>query len=170
MKLSYALVAFLAAASFTAGASAQLKPSSGARLKPPAAAPSAPAATEPAPAGDSASAQKEKAGALAAAGWLVVLDRRDWGTAWEASSSVFRGSVPLDKWMDAIPKVRAPLGNLVERKQAQAVYKTTLQGRPDGDYVTVLFDSKFEHKQVQETVTMVRDTDGQWRVTGYSAG
>jgi hypothetical protein len=71
--------------------------------------------------------------------------------------------------MEGIPKVREPLGNLVERAQAQAVYKTTLQGRPDGDYVSVIFDSKFTGKQVQEVVTTVLDADGKWRVTGYSA-
>lgn len=170
MKHSH--VALLVAALFTAGASAQLKPSAGAHLKPPAAAAApapAPAASAETAATDPATAEKEKAGALAAAGWLLLLDRRDWGTAWEGSSSVFRANVPLDKWMDAIPKLRTPLGNFVERKQLEAVYKTTLQGRPDGDYVTVVFDSKFDHQQMRETVTTVRDTDGRWRVTGYSA-
>lgn len=172
MKHSHAAVSLLFAALFATGASAQLKPSSGLRLKPPAASQpeaQASAATGAAKA-DSAAAEKEQAGALAAAGWLLLLDRRDWGTAWETSSTVFRGTVPLDKWMDAIPKLRAPLGNMVERKQVEAVYKTKLQGRPDGEYVTVLFDTKFDKKQVRETITTVRDTDGRWRVTGYSAG
>lgn len=154
----------LAAALFTVAAGAQLKPPRDALPTGPA----APAA-QPAPAPASAGhPEKAAAGALAAGGWLLLLDRRDWGRAWEASSTVFRGTVPLAKWMDGIPKVREPLGALVERTQAEAVYKTTLQGRPDGEYVTVIFDSKFERKQVQEIVTTVRDTDGKWRVTGYS--
>lgn len=162
-KFAPAAVA-LATAVFTTGATAQLKPPRNA-LPTAAAAPSAQPASAPA-----AAVQREKAaaGALAAGGWLVLLDRRDWGRAWEASSTVFRGTVPLATWMDGIPKVREPLGGLVERTQAEAVYKTTLQGRPDGEYVTVVFDSKFERKQVQEVVTTVRDADGKWRVTGYS--
>lgn len=156
--------ALLAAALFTANAAAQLKPPRNALPTAPAAPASQPA---PAPA-KAAHPEKVAAGALAAGGWLVLLDRSDWGRAWEASSTVFRGTVPLATWMDGIPKVREPLGALAGRTQAEAVYKTTLQGRPDGEYVTVIFDSKFERKQVQEVVTTVRDADGKWRVTGYS--
>lgn len=156
-----ALSIALAAASWGGPAAAQLKPP---RSTPPAAA----AKPAEAPADTAANAEKAKAGALAASGWLLLLDRRDWGRAWESSSPVFRSAVPLAGWMDGIPKLRQPLGALAERQQADAVYKTSLQGRPDGDYVTVVFDSKFEAKAVQETVTTVRDPDGKWRVTGYS--
>jgi hypothetical protein len=165
-KLAPAAVA-LATAVFTTAAAAQLKPSRDALTSAPAAPSAQPAATA-APAPDAADREKAAAGILAAGGWLLLLDRRDWGRAWEASSMVFRGTVPLATWMDGIPKVREPLGPLVERNQAEAVYKTRLQGRPDGEYVTVVFDSKFERKQVQEIVTTVRDADGKWRVTGYS--
>jgi hypothetical protein len=165
MNFSPSLLAGLLAAFFTAGAGAQLKPPAAARPAAPAANPAP--ATAPA-AADAEKAQKASAGALAAAGWLVLLDRRDWGRAWETSSAVFRGAVPLPAWMDGIPKVREPLGNLVERTAGDAVYKTSLEGRPDGEYVSVVFDTKFDQKQVQEVVTTVREADGKWRVTGYS--
>jgi hypothetical protein len=70
--------------------------------------------------------------------------------------------------MDGIPKVRANLGNFVERAPAQSVYKTQLEGRPDGEYVSVVFKSKFSDREVEEVVTTVREPDGKWRVTGYS--
>jgi hypothetical protein len=114
-------------------------------------------------------AEMEKAAQLAAMGWLLLLDRKDWGTAWDTSAAMFRGAVPLPAWMDGAPKARAPLGKLVERKPADAVYKRQLQGRPDGDYVTLIFNSSFEQKpDTQEIVTTVREADGKWRVTGYS--
>jgi hypothetical protein len=156
MKIS--LSAALAALLFTATASAQLK----APKQTPA--PTTPAAA-PAPA---ANTEKENAGKLAAAGWLVLLDRRDWGRAWETSSAMFRGSVPLATWMDAIPKVREPLGTFVERAPANSSYKTKLEGRPEGEYVTVIFLTKFDKRELQEVVTTVREGDGKWRVTGYS--
>ncbi|RYF37323.1 MAG: DUF4019 domain-containing protein [Comamonadaceae bacterium] len=124
-----------------------------------------PAASAPAP---SAAAEKEEAGKLAAAGWLTLLDRRDWGTAWETSAGMFRSTVPLGSWMDNIPKVRAPLGTLVERAPNNSQYTTALEGRPAGDYVSVIFVSKFEKQELQEIVTTVREPDGKWRVTGYS--
>jgi hypothetical protein len=112
----------------------------------------------------------ERAGQIAAQGWLLLLDRKDWGSAWDASSSVFRQTVPLSAWMDGIPKLREPFGNFVEREPGPAYYKKTLPGRPAGDYVTALFVSKFSNKpDVEETVTVVREPDGRWRVTGYTA-
>ena len=179
MNLSPSLAAALVAALFATGASAQLKlpkgqqPDFPARALP--AAPAAvPAATAPAAVAASApsaadeAADKEAAGKLAAQGWLFLLDRGDWGRSWETSAGMFRAMVPLAAWMDGIPKVRAPMGALLERIPTQSAYKTTLEGRPPGDYVTVIFASKFQSKQVEETVTMVREADGKWRATGYS--
>lgn len=165
MKRSLSLAAALAAALCAQTATAQLKPPKNAAPAPRAAA----SAAEPAAsASDSANAEKEAAGKLAAAGWLVLLDRRDWGRAWETSSAVFRASVPLSTWMDGIPKVREPLGAFVERSPVESVYKNTLEGRPPGDYVSVIFQTKFADREVQEIVTTVREPDGKWRVTGYS--
>jgi hypothetical protein len=169
LKSTPALLALLAASLFAGTASAQLKMPRSAQPTP--AAPAAPAqATAPAPAAtDSANAEKEAAGRLAAGGWLVLLDRRDWGRAWETSSTMFRGAVPLGTWMDGIPKVREGLGAFAERTPVESVYKTTLEGHPPGEYVSVIFQSKFADRQVQEIVTTVREADGKWRVTGYSA-
>lgn len=163
MKPSFRLFLLAAGLAAAAGAAqAQLKPPSN---RAPAAAP-APAPLD----GAIANPEYEKAGQMSAHAWLLLLDRKDWGTAWDSSSQVFRQAVPLASWMDNIPKLRDPLGALVERQPAEAVYKKTLAGRPDGDYVSVVFVSKFAKKpQVVETVTTVREPDGRWRVTGYTA-
>jgi hypothetical protein len=160
----------LSALAFAVSAHAQTKPpskaASAARAKQAEA--QAAAASAPIP-GAKRDEEKENAGKAAAIGWLSLLDRRDWGSAWEHSSSVFRKNVPLANWMDGISKVREPFGPLAERQPLEVVYKTTLQGHPDGDYVSVIFASKFEKKpDARELVTTMRDTDGRWRVTGYS--
>ena len=150
----------------TVGAGAQLRPAP--RYSTPSLAP-APAAA-PASAARNPEEELAKAGQMAAHAWLLLLDRKDWGTAWDASSVVFRQSVPLSAWMDGIPKLREPLGAFVERQPVDATYKTSLPGRPDGQYVTVLFASRFANKaDAEETVTVVREADGRWRVTGYTA-
>jgi hypothetical protein len=162
MKPSPRLALLCAALALAASAQAQLKPTPTPAA--PAAAPAPRVLQLPSP-----NADKEEAGRLAANGWLVLLDRRDWGTAWDAASQVFRQNVPLGNWMDAIPKLREPFGALVERGVAEMAYKTTLAGRPDGEYVTVIFVSKFaKNENVEEVVTTVRESDGRWRVTGYS--
>lgn len=156
-------------------AAAQLKlPSDGGKpsLAGPAASPAAPAAAASAPAATAnanANAEKEKAGQLAAAGWLTLLDRRDWGTAWETSAATFRKAVPLASWLEGAPKARADFGALQERVPGVVAYKDRLDRMPPGDYVTVVFVSKFAQRgEVQETVTTVRESDGRWRVMGYS--
>jgi hypothetical protein len=162
MKPSFRLLLLAAGLAAAAGAAqAQLKPPSG----------RAPISAAPSPLeGAIPNPEYEKAGQMSAHAWLLLLDRKDWGTAWDTSSQVFRQAVPLATWMDNIPKLRDPFGALVERQPAEAVYKKTLAGRPDGDYVSVVFVSKFAKKdQVVETVTTVREPDGRWRVTGYTA-
>lgn len=136
-------------------------------LPAPAAAPVAPGRAA-APAGQNT--ETERAGQTAAHAWLLLLDRKDWGTAWDASSVMFRQSVPLPAWMEGVPKLREPFGAFVERLPVEAVYRQTLPGRPDGHYVTAVFASRFAGKaQVEEVVTTVREPDGRWRVTGYTA-
>jgi hypothetical protein len=169
MKPSHRLVLLATALSAAAAAHAQLKPPARSDVTPKSALPAAPAAPAAAAATASPDADKESAGKLAAHAWLLLLDRKDWGTAWDSSAAMFRQSVPLPSWMDAIPKVREPFGALVTREPAEAVYKTTMPGKPAGDYVSVLFVSKFGKKpQVQEVVTTVREPDGRWRVAGYT--
>lgn len=121
-------------------------------------------------AADKATADKQAAATAAAASWLQMLDKRDWRNAWQAASQMFRTAVPINAWMEGIPKAREPLGALTERTPADAVYKTTLEGRPDGEYVTVSFTTKYANKpEAEEVVTTVREADGKWRVTGFQA-
>ncbi|HEY8048153.1 MAG TPA: DUF4019 domain-containing protein [Ramlibacter sp.] len=131
--------------------------------------PLASSAAQPAATSTSDTKAREADASLAAQGWLLLLDRKDWGRAWETTGAVFRSKVALGTWMDAIPKVREPLGAFVERKPVETAFKTTLQGQPDGEYVTVVFQTKFANREVAEVVTTVHEPDGKWRVTGYSA-
>jgi hypothetical protein len=153
------LAAGLVACALAAHAQTQAKPAAAAA-----------SATAPADNGIVSNPDYEKAGLVAAQGWLLLLDRKDWGTAWDASSQVFRAAVPLGTWMDNVPKLREPFGAFIEREPGVAIYKKSLPGRPAGDYVTVAFTSKFANKdKVIESVTTVRESDGRWRVTGYGA-
>ena len=174
MKAILTPALLLAAALASATAVAQTRPAPANRTAPTAPAPPAAAARPASAAAPSAEAtakarELEAAATLAASGWLVLLDRRDWGRAWETSAAMFRSTVPLAAWMDGIPKAR-DLGDFVERETDEAIYSGTLEGRPNGDYVTVIYGSKFSKKDdvVVEILTTVREPDGKWRVTGYS--
>ncbi|GAC1607923.1 MAG: hypothetical protein NVS3B2_17110 [Ramlibacter sp.] len=171
MKANHCPLLVLLAALTAGSALAQVKPVPRTQAAPAPATPkpAAGAATPAAEAEPTAEAKEMAAAAtLAASGWLSLLDRRDWGRAWETSASMFRRAVPLPAWMDGIPKAR-DIGNFVDREPAEAVYRNTLEGYPRGDYVTVIYASKFSGKEdLVEIVTTAREPDGKWRVTGYS--
>jgi hypothetical protein len=60
------------------------------------------------------------------------------------------------------------MGKLISRKVKTQVYKTSLPGAPDGEYVVIQFETSFKNKKAAvETVTPMMDEDGVWRVSGY---
>jgi hypothetical protein len=100
--------------------------------------------------------------------WLAALDAADYGATWDAAAVLFRNAVPRSQWEQAARSTRAPLGAVRERQAAGAQFTRTLPGAPDGEYVVIQYRTRFEHKAAAtETVTPMRDADGQWRVAGY---
>lgn len=114
------------------------------------------------------SASREKAATAAAEKWLVVVDKGQYAESWQEAAAYFRNSITKQDWERAVQSVRKPLGNLISRKIKSAVYKTSLPGVPDGEYVVMQFNSSFTNKKsAVETVTTVLDKDGEWKAVGY---
>jgi hypothetical protein len=104
----------------------------------------------------------------AALEWLKLIDADDARASWAAAATLFRRAVPEQQWTQALEAARGPLGHLESRHLTKAQPATTLPGAPDGEYVVFQFDTVFEHKRAAvETVTPMREADGQWRVSGY---
>ena len=117
----------------------------------------------------SASDSKKLSPALFAANkWLALVDKEKYAESWKEAADLFRHMVQSDLWVASLKALRKPLGKLISRKVKSEVYKTTLPGAPDGQYVVIEFKSSFEHKKtVVETVTPMLGKDGVWRVSGY---
>ena len=104
----------------------------------------------------------------AARDWLALTDRGEAAASWEAATSLFRRAVSVQQWEQSLAAVRGSLGAVVSRRVETARAATELPGAPDGEYVVFQFASVFEHKRAAiETVTPMRDADGEWRVSGY---
>ncbi len=104
----------------------------------------------------------------AAQAWLEIVDGGDYAASWAASASLFRRAVGKERWVQQLNGVRAPLGNMEARTVRSARYATQLPGAPDGEYVVIQYDTRFSNKRSTiETVTPMKDPDGQWRVSGY---
>jgi hypothetical protein len=110
----------------------------------------------------------EASAEAAAQSWLGLLDARDYSKSWDTSARIFRGSLPQSQWVSRVSAVRGPLGAVKSRHVVSAKFARSLPGAPDGEYVVIEFSTSFEHKaEATETVTPMKDPDGQWRVSGY---
>jgi hypothetical protein len=104
----------------------------------------------------------------AAEEWLRMVDTGRYRESWEASAPSFQQAVDKRQWEVSMQSLRAPLGVVLSRKVRSALYTKTLPGAPDGEYVVIQYDTRFENRPLSiETVTPMRDKDGTWKVSGY---
>jgi hypothetical protein len=83
-------------------------------------------------------------------------------TSWDEAAPLFKGAVSKGQWAQMLQATRAPLRKVIFRTVKSAVYKTSLPGAPDGQYVVIRASPSIE------TVTPSLGDDGrQWRVSGY---
>ena len=100
--------------------------------------------------------------------WLTLVDSGKYSESWKEASSLFRNAVKQDQWAQNIEKLRSPLGKVSSRKPISSTEKTSLPGAPEGKYNVNKFETTFsKNGPVIETLTLMLDTDGKWRVSGY---
>ena len=115
-----------------------------------------------------ATEEKEAAGLEGAKAWLTMVDNGQYGESWEAASAYFKSTVTKDYWQQALPAIRKLFGAPSSRKLGGVTYTTSLPSAPAGEYVIVEIATSFEKKQhAVETVHMMLESDGEWRVSGY---
>ena len=104
----------------------------------------------------------------AAVAWIQFVDTGKYPESWDQASSYFKAVLQKDKWVEAVPGIREPLGRVISRKMSGRRSATSLAGAPDGKYCLIQFNTTFSHKKGGvESVTMMQEADGSWRVSGY---
>ncbi|HTR02787.1 MAG TPA: DUF4019 domain-containing protein [Thermoanaerobaculia bacterium] len=110
----------------------------------------------------------EKAAGGAAEAWLAIVDAGQYGESWDAGAALFKSALTREQWIQALDRVRKPLGKPLSRKLRGATYRTQVTGAPPGEYVVLQYDTQFENlKGATETITPMREKSGAWRVSGY---
>ena len=110
----------------------------------------------------------EKPIVAAAQMWLHEIDLGIYATSWQQASAYFQGAITEKNWTDALNGARRPLGNLLSRKVTKTTSAKSLPGAPDGNYLVMQFATSFANKKsAVETVTFMREKDGNWRAAGY---
>lgn len=110
----------------------------------------------------------EKAAQAAAEPWLALVDAAKYRRSWEELASVFREKITAEQWATGVKSVHDQLGGHISRKLKSAQFNKTLPGLPAGEYVVLTYESAFEKfKTATETVVLMKEKDGSWRVSGY---
>ena len=104
----------------------------------------------------------------AATAWLALTDGGKYAESWDSAAALFKAAITKPDWEKALKSARSPLGALKSRKLKSATFARSLPGAPDGEYVVIQFDARFESKAAAiETITPMHEKDGSWRVSGY---
>ena len=113
-------------------------------------------------------AEQEQIAVKSAEKWLALVDQGKYAESWDEAAGIFKNAVSKDKWVETINGLRPAFGKVLQRDLKTKTYKTSVPGAPNGEYVIIQFQTKFENKESAiETVTPVKEQDGVWRVSGY---
>ncbi len=110
----------------------------------------------------------EQAAVAAAENWLALIDNDKTGESWNQCASLFKAAVSQEQWKASLEAAQVPLGKAISRELKSKQFAEELPGAPDGEYVVIEYETAFEKKRNgTETITPMKDTDGEWRVAGY---
>ena len=100
--------------------------------------------------------------------FLRFVDAGDWEGSWKATGPFFQSQASAEEWTAMVEPVRAPLGEVKERRLATAQRTSTLPGAPEGEYEVLQFYTDFGDMEglAIETLVMLLGPDG-WEVSGY---
>lgn len=108
------------------------------------------------------------AAVTAASQWLRQIDNSEYPAAYSGSSTLMRSKVAYEPWLQAIDQARKPLGMIMKRELIYGALEKEIPGLARGEYAKLRFRSYFGlPAEVTEHVTLMRETDGQWRAIGY---
>jgi hypothetical protein len=111
---------------------------------------------------------EEQEASRAAESWLRLVDAGQYAESWEQASSYFKVVLQKEKWVEAAPGIREPMGKVLARRLGGRRSATSLAGAPDGKYCLIQFNTAFQHKKAGvESVTVMQEADGSWKVSGY---
>ena len=100
--------------------------------------------------------------------WLRAMDEHRYNEAWKQQAAVVREGRTEQDWIKEFSGPREALGKPVMRELKHAEFSTRLRGAPEGEYVTVIYLTKFSNIPLAEEMVLLSRENGQWLVGGYS--
>lgn len=108
----------------------------------------------------------EKATAVAME-FLQLIDAEKYAESWQMAAGLMKEKVAEKDWVEKLTKARTLSGEVLERAEKSTTYSPSAQDSPEGEYISLIFDSKYQRAEsVSEYVTVMLE-DGHWKVAGY---
>ena len=99
--------------------------------------------------------------------FLQLIDAEKYAESWQMSAAMMKEKVAEKDWIEKLTKARSLSGDLIERVKESASYSPTAKDSPEGEYISLVFDSKYQRAEsVSEYVTVMLE-GGHWKVAGY---
>ena len=121
----------------------------------------------------------EQAAIAAAEKWLALADAGRYAECWNQTSSLSKSGIQTSslfipggseqQWQSSFAAFQADLGRAVARSLKSKQYAEELPYEPEGEYVVLKYETSFERKgNGVETVILMKEEDGAWRVSRYT--
>ena len=108
----------------------------------------------------------EKATAVAME-FLQLIDAAKYAESWQMAATMMKEKVAEKEWVEKLTKARVLSGALVKRSEKSVSYSTSAEDSPEGEYISLIFSSKYQRAEsVSEYVTVMLE-EGHWKVAGY---
>lgn len=112
--------------------------------------------------------EKAEGATAAAMQFLTLVDADKFEQSWEDTADLLKKKISRKDWNENLAKARGALGPVIERAQEGIKYSSEAKDSPEGDYIVLIFESRFQAADdITETVTVMLEEDGVWRVAGY---
>ena len=104
----------------------------------------------------------------AAQNWLALVDNSEYRSSWLEAAPYFQNAVAVKQWSKILQDVRQSLGKVISREVRSTQCTNSLPGAPDGKYIVIEYQTSLKQKKsAVETVTLMLERDGTWKVAGY---
>lgn len=104
----------------------------------------------------------------AALAWLGLVDARDYAQSWVTAADYFQNSIEEREWVSRVSKARSSFRAPRSRTVSSITFTPSSPGAADGEHFVIQFATRFRNKvAATETVTLMKNLDGRWRVSGY---
>jgi len=108
----------------------------------------------------------EKATAVAME-FLQLIDAEKYAESWQMAANMMKEKISEKEWVEKLTEARALSGTVVKRSEKSVSYSTSAEDSPEGEYISLIFSSKYQRAEsVSEYVTVMLE-EGHWKVAGY---